>query len=59
MEEELDPFDFILASDLHMTVAEMYERMPNPEYIAWRAFYQWRRAQLELAAKEQQMSRGR
>ncbi|MEA2538469.1 MAG: hypothetical protein QOF11_2703 [Chloroflexota bacterium] len=52
MEEELDSFDFVLAEALHMTVARMNDEMPNNEYIAWRAFYVYREAQLELARKE-------
>jgi hypothetical protein len=41
MEEELDPFDFVLAETLHMTLADM-DRMSNREYVAWRAFHNWR-----------------
>lgn len=52
MEEELDPFEFILAAELGMTVEVMRRVMPNPEYIAWRAFFKWRRAMQDLAAKE-------
>jgi hypothetical protein len=47
----LDPFDFLLAESLSMTVAEMHARMGNDEYIAWRAFYVYRNAQQELARK--------
>lgn len=46
---ELDPFDFILAEALHMTIADMHDRMPNDEYIAWQAFYTYRAAQQQLA----------
>ena len=51
MDGRLDPFDFTLAEQLHMTVADMRERMSNQEYLQWRAFYVWRNAQQELDAK--------
>jgi hypothetical protein len=51
MEEEIDPFDFLLAESLHMTIAEMQDRMSNAEYVAWRAFYVYRNAQEEMALK--------
>jgi hypothetical protein len=54
MEEELDPFDFTFALELGMTVDQMQKAVPNGEYIAWRAYYVWRKAQLELAMKEPQ-----
>jgi hypothetical protein len=57
MEETLDTFDFALAETLHMTLAEMNERMPNNEYLAWRAFYNWRAAQQELANKAARQGR--
>lgn len=37
-------FEFFLADRLHMTVAEMRERMSNGEYIRW-AVYHGRRVQ--------------
>ena len=46
----MDPFDFILAEALGMTVAAM-RAMGNDEYLAWRAFYTWRKAMRELEAK--------
>ncbi len=52
MEGELDPFDFLLAEALGMTVAEIRDRMSNAEYIEWRAFYTYRAAMRELANKE-------
>ena len=52
MEGELDPFDFMLAEALGMTVDEMTARMPNIEYLRWQAFYRWRAAQRELARKK-------
>lgn len=58
IEGELDPFDFILAENLHMTVAEMRDRMGNDEYLQWRAFYVWRAAERELAAKTATANRG-
>lgn len=57
MEGELDPFDFVLAEGLGMTLNELWTRMPNNEYHAWRAFYVWRHAQQELAAKAAKQGR--
>ena len=51
MEGEADPFDFILAEKLGMTVARMRNEMSNHEYIGWRAFYTWRAAMRELESK--------
>ncbi len=48
----LDPFEFVLAEALGMTVADLRDRMSNDEYLSWRAFYAWRAAQRELAALE-------
>lgn len=50
MTDELDPFPFVLAEKLHMTLADM-DRMPYAEYLAWRAFHNWRAAMAELEAK--------
>jgi hypothetical protein len=44
MEGLLDPFDFILAERLGMTVAQMRDAMSNAEYVEWRAFYVYRNA---------------
>jgi hypothetical protein len=57
MEEELDPFDYTLAEALGMTLQTMRDTMPNNEYLSWRAFYVWREAKREIAAKE--IKRGR
>lgn len=57
MEGELDPFDFVLAESLHMTVEEMRDRMSNNEYLQWRAFYVWRNAEQELAEKTAEAKR--
>lgn len=43
MEGELDPFDFILAERLGITLAAV-EAMSNNEYLRWRAFYTYRAA---------------
>jgi hypothetical protein len=51
MEEDLDPFDFVLAEALHMTLAQLAD-MSNAEYLAWRAFHVYRQAMTELAGKE-------
>ena len=49
MEETLDPFDFVLAEALHMTVERLGE-MSSAEYLAWRAFYVYREAMQKLEA---------
>jgi uncharacterized membrane protein len=48
MEGDLDPFDFLLAEHLHRTLAEL-QSMTTREYLAWRAFFVWRKVQQELA----------
>jgi hypothetical protein len=53
MEDEIDPFDFVLAERLHMTIAGLGD-MTNAEYLAWRAFTNYRTAMAELEAKEPQ-----
>lgn len=52
MEGELDPFPFVLAEALGMTIEDMLNRMSNQEYLQWQAFFTWRHAmqQLELEA---------
>lgn len=52
MEGLLDPFDFMLAEGLGMTVNDIRERMPNLEYTQWRAFYTYRAEMQRLAMKE-------
>lgn len=52
MEGELDPFDFMLAEALHMTVEDIWTRMSNQEYLRWRAFYTWRNAMAEFEAEK-------
>jgi hypothetical protein len=49
MEEEMDPFDFVLAERLRMSIRAMRETLGNDEYLAWRAFHVYREAMLELA----------
>lgn len=51
MEEEIDPYDFLLAERLHMTLKTLRDTMPNNEYLQWRAFDVWREAQRELDGK--------
>lgn len=50
MEGELDPFDFMLAEGLGITLAQIGE-MSNNEYTRWRAFYTYRAAMQEMASK--------
>jgi hypothetical protein len=45
---ELDPFDFVLAETLHMTVEEMNQRLSNAEYLQWRAFFSFREAMRDM-----------
>jgi hypothetical protein len=47
----------MLAEALGMTVAQMTESISNREYLAWAAFYNWREAKREFAAKRQQRAR--
>jgi hypothetical protein len=42
---QLDPFDFMLAHDLGMTVERLHAEMSNREYVQWRAWYVWREGQ--------------
>lgn len=48
---ERDSFEFVLARDLGMTVAELNERMGAREYEEWKAFYTFERVMVELKAK--------
>jgi hypothetical protein len=48
MDGQRDPFDFMLAETLCMTVDHMETIMTNDEYLWWRAFNVWRNAQKEL-----------
>lgn len=50
MEGELDTFQFVLAQDLGMTLAQLGE-MSFDEYLHWQAFYTYRAAMAELEAK--------
>lgn len=47
MDDELDPFPFVLGEALGMTIAQI-DSMSNAEYLAWRAFHVWRNAMAEL-----------
>lgn len=51
MEGELDPFVFVLAERLGITLGQLDE-MPLAEFYQWAAFYEYRNAMQELAAKE-------
>lgn len=50
MTDDMDTFDFILALDLHKTIAELGE-MPMREFIAWRAYYAYRATMAEFDQK--------
>lgn len=52
MEQELDPFQFVLALDLGKTLAELGD-MPFDEYLHWQAFYTWRAAMRDFEAKRE------
>lgn len=49
VEGELDPFDFLLAERLHLTL-EQVGAMSNREYLAWRAWRVYVNAMEELKA---------
>lgn len=42
-----------------MTVTALRAEMPNAEFIQWQAFYTWRAAEQEKAAKKAEAKRGR
>ena len=44
-------FEFYLASKLHMTVAEVRQRMTQREFVEWSVFYGRRAQQMELEQK--------
>ena len=47
MTGEVDPFPFRLAHDLGMTIADLEARMPQAEWVRWRAWYVYRDAMEE------------
>lgn len=47
MEGDDEPFDYVLAENLHMTVDQMRSIITNDEWLRWKAFYVYRAAQLE------------
>lgn len=47
MEGDLDPFDFMLAEQLGLTLAQVGE-MSNNEYVRWRAWHVYRQAMAEM-----------
>jgi hypothetical protein len=60
MEGALDPFDWILAEQMHRTVVELNETMTEQEYQSWRAFHVYRRAMEEKALRQaEKVGRGR
>lgn len=46
----VDTFDFVLASDLGQPLHAV-RSWPNADLVAWRAYYTYRNAMDELAAK--------
>lgn len=58
MTGERDNFPFVLGLELGKSLAEI-GALAHSEVIAWRAFYVYREAQRELAAKETRARRGR
>ena len=48
VEGDLDPFDFLLAERLHLTLAQV-GAMSNNEYLRWRAWHVYRAAMDEVA----------
>lgn len=51
MDGAADPFDFILAEALGMSLGQV-RALPNSEIVEWSAFYKWRHAMQELEAKK-------
>lgn len=51
MEGEADPFDFYLARDLGMSLAQMNAAMSEREYQQWRGFHVWKNAMDDLERK--------
>lgn len=51
MTGDVDPFEFVLARDLGMTVAALRRGMSQAEFIDWRAYYVYERAMADLAAR--------
>jgi hypothetical protein len=47
MQGDLDPFDFVLAETLHLTL-EQVDAMSNHEYLRWRAWHTYRAAMAEM-----------
>jgi hypothetical protein len=47
MEGDLDPFDFLLAEKLGMSLAQV-DAMSNNEYLRWRAWTVYRQAMAEM-----------
>ena len=47
MEGDLDPFDFVLAEKLGMTLAQV-DAMSNNEYLRWKAYAVYQRAMAEM-----------
>ena len=54
MEGTMDATEFALAENLGMTVRALRETMGQDEYLAWRAYYTWRKAMLDMEAKTPQ-----
>ncbi len=52
MEGTVDPFDFMLAEALHLTLWQV-RRLPNSEVLEWKAFYKWRHEMAELQRQRQ------
>jgi len=50
MEGQLDPFDFVLAEALGLSLSEV-RALPNAEHVEWRAFYKYREAMREFKSK--------
>lgn len=58
---EADPsleFEFFLAAKLGMTVAELRERMPNREFVAWGTYFGRQAQRHELEAARARAGRG-
>jgi hypothetical protein len=47
-----ESFDFFLAAELHMTVAQLRNEMTHREYVKWQAWYSIKRMNEDLAMKK-------
>lgn len=59
MLNERDPFEFVLAESLGMTLVGLRQSMTPGEYSEWRGFWTWRNAMEDFEMRKAQARRGR